>query len=253
MTLRAERMYPEREPPVEPELRAEYTGFRLSWGGIFAGLVVALVVQMILSLLGLAIGLGAANFVTGNLQAVGIGAGIWAVLTALISLFAGGLTAGHLAGVLTRFDGMLHGMLVWGLSVLVGLWALSSGVSTLLGGMFGVAGQTLGAAISGMTTLGATAAREGEVTPATIPTNEQQMIAVLERRGMSSGEAQQAVNEIQQTARQAQTQVQQIQQQAPRVATQVAGNISTAIWWVLLAAILSLAAAAGGAVLTAER
>lgn len=253
MTLRAERHYPEPGPREEPHVRAEYTGFRLSWGGIFAGLVVALVVQVLLSLLGLAIGLGAANFVTGNLQAVGIGAGIWAVLTALISLFAGGLAAGHLAGVLTRFDGMLHGVLVWGLSVIVGLWALSSGVSMLLGGIFGVAGQTLSTAMSGVTTLGTTAAQEGQVTPGTIPTSEQEMIAVLERQGMSREQAQQTVNEIQQTTRQAQTQAQQIQQQAPRVATQVSGSISTAIWWALLAAILSLAAAAGGAALTAEK
>jgi len=253
MTLRAERMYPERERPVEPELRAEYTGFRLSWGGIFAGLVVALVVQVILSLLGLAIGLGAANFVTGNLESVGIGAGIWAALTALISLFAGGLVAGYLAGVLTRFDGMLHGALVWGLSVIVGLWALSSGVSMLLGGIFGVAGQTVSAAMSGVTTLGRTAVQQGQLTPENIPTNEQQMIEAMERQGMSRDQAQRAVNEIQQTTGQAETQVQQFQQQAPLVATQVSGNISKAIWWALLAAILSLGAAMGGAALTAER
>jgi hypothetical protein len=246
MALRAEHVHPAPRPEVER------TGFRLSWGAVVAGLVIALVVQVILSLIGLAIGFGAVNFLTGNLQDVGVGAGIWAVVTALISLFVGGMAAGHLAGRLTRFDGMLHGVLVWGLSMIVALWALSAGVGMLLGGMFGVAGQTLAAAVGGATRLTAAAAEQTGITPQTLPTSEQEMIAILERQGMSRQQAQQVVNEIQQTAQQARARAQEVQQRAPAVATEVAGAVSTAIWWVLAAAILSLLAAAGGAALTAK-
>lgn len=88
----------------------EIAGFRLSWGAIFGGFVVAMVVQILLSLLGLAIGFGALNVASGHpFEGISVGTGFWAVLSALIALFVGGLAAGYLAGHLTRFDGMIHG------------------------------------------------------------------------------------------------------------------------------------------------
>ncbi|HEX6938121.1 MAG TPA: hypothetical protein VF158_01825 [Longimicrobiales bacterium] len=231
----------------------EFVGFRLSWGAIFAGLVIAVVTQVVLSLIGLAVGFGALEFGPGGtLQEVGVGAGIWAVLTGLISLFVGGLAAGHFAGILTRLDGVLHGVLVWGLSVIVALWALSTGVTTLLGGMFGVAGQTLASAISGAGTLGAAVVRERGVPEVAGGDSERQVVAILERQGMSRSQAQQAAREIQQTRRQIQLQAEQARRAAPRIAERVAGTLSTAIWWILLGTVLSLAAAAGGAAITAR-
>lgn len=232
----------------------EYVGFRLSWGAVFAGLVIAVVVQIILSMVGLAIGFGAIEFGPGGtLQTVGIGAGIWAVLTGLISLFVGGLAAGHFAGILTRMDGVLHGVLVWGLSVIVALWALSAGVATLLGGMFGVAGQTLASAVGGVTRAGAAAVVEEGVPEVPEADRERQIAAVLEQQGMSRERAREAARNIQETQRRVQLQAERARRQAPQVAEEVAGTVSTAIWWMLLAAILSLAAAAGGAAITAEK
>ena len=162
----------------------EFTGFRLSWGAIFAGLVVAVVTQIILSLIGLAIGLGAVNFGPGgNLGGVGTGAGIWAILTGLISLFVGGLVAGHLAGVLTRMDGMLHGVLVWGLSMIFALWALSAGVTTLLGGMFGAAGQALASAVGAVGNVGAQVVQtQGLPQAVATADGEDRIVAILEQQ-----------------------------------------------------------------------
>lgn len=231
---------------------SEATGFRLSWGAIFAGLVVAMVVQILLALLGLAIGFGTIDFQGGTgLGGIGVGAGIWAVVTALISLFVGGMAAGHLAGVLTRFDGVMHGVLVWGLSTIVALWTLSAGVSTILGGMFGVAGQTLSAAVGGVGQIGAAAVERVEELPAA-PANRQEMVAILQRQGLTSQQAENAASQIERLGTDVQLQAEQIQRQAPAVATQVAGSVSTAVWWILLASVLSLAAAAGGAAVTAE-
>ncbi len=231
----------------------EYTGFRLSWGAIFAGLVVALVVQILLSMIGLAIGLGAVNFGPGaNLGQIGTGAGIWAVLSGLISLFVGGLVAGHLAGVLTRLDGMLHGVLVWGLSVIVALWALSAGATTLLGGMFGAAGQVLASAVGGAGRVGAAAIETQGVPEVPGGDGERRIVAILEQQGLSEQQAQQAAQQIGQVQSQIQLQAERVQQRAPEVAEQVAGTVSSAIWWILLGAVLSLAAAAGGAALTAK-
>jgi ElaB/YqjD/DUF883 family membrane-anchored ribosome-binding protein len=130
----------------------ERTGFRLSWGGIFAGFVVATVLQFVLSLLGVAIGFAAFTPGADALRDFGIGAGIWAALTAIVSLFVGGMTAGRLAGVLTPKDGALHGVLMWSLSTLLAIWLLASGLGTVLGGAFGIVGRTLTATAGGLAT-----------------------------------------------------------------------------------------------------
>lgn len=110
----------------------ERPAFRLSWGAVFAGLVVALALQAVLMLLGTAIGLTAMDDGAG--RGLGIGAGIWLILSVLVSLYVGGLVTGRLAGVLTRGDGALHGILMWGLSTILALYLVASGVSSLLGG-----------------------------------------------------------------------------------------------------------------------
>jgi hypothetical protein len=100
---------------------------RISWGAIFAGTVVAFVVQVLFTLLGLAIGLTIVEPMTGQApwEGVGIGAGIWWVVTALISLFLGGWTAGRLSGMPLRQDAMLHGVVVWGLVTFVSVFSPS--------------------------------------------------------------------------------------------------------------------------------
>lgn len=134
----------------------EQTGFRLSWGAIFAGLVVATVIQIALSLLG--VGLGFLGWNPGDpLADLGTGAAIWTGLVAIISLFIGGLTTGRLAGVLTKGDGALHGVVMWGLSTLLAVYLISSGVGSLLGSAFGIVSQTAGAVASGVTQAGAAA------------------------------------------------------------------------------------------------
>ena len=127
-------------------------GSRVRWGAIFAGLVVATVLQVVLSLLGLAIGLAA--FDPGSSAgSFGLGTGVWVILTALVSLFLGGMSTGRLAGVLERRDGFLHGVILWGLSTLLGVWLLSRGLGALFGGAFNLAGNVLGGAARAATSV----------------------------------------------------------------------------------------------------
>lgn len=246
----------EREADVT-SARYEWTGFRLSWGGILAGLLVATAVQIILSLLGIAIGLGAIQFGPGaEFGEFGIGAGIWAIASALISLFVGGLTAGHLAGKLTKFDGMLHGTLVWGLSLVLTLWMIGAGVGTVLGGIFGVAGQTISAAVSGATDVGAAVVtmRDGMPMMGQAPeTRDELAAAIAERTQLNQQQAEGAAEAIIDARREFRLGAEEVRREAPRAATQAAGAISTAAWWALLAAVLSLGAAALGAAVTAEK
>lgn len=136
---------------------ATRTGFRLSWGAVFAGLVLATALQIVLTTLGGAIGLAA--FDPGSsAKAFGIGTAVWAVLSLLVSLFLGGSTTGRLAGRLSRTDGFLHGALLWALSTLLTIWLVSRGVGAVAGTAFSALGKVAGAATSAVATGAAGAA-----------------------------------------------------------------------------------------------
>lgn len=137
------------------ELVAPAAARRVSWGAIFAGVVVALVVELLLGTLGLAILMGTIDPATeaGTLEGVGVGTGSWLALTAIVGLFFGGWTAGRLAGQPQRFDGAMHGIVAWGLVTLFSTWLLTNVVSGLVSGVLGVAGTTLGVVGQGVTAI----------------------------------------------------------------------------------------------------
>ena len=121
---------------VIPEVRSVS---HVSWGSIFAGTVIALVVQFTLIMLGFAIGFGTLAAVEGNaLGGVGIGAAVWWILSSIIALFIGGWISSRLAGMQRVFDGLLHGLVTWSLVTLISVYLLTSGIGAVLGGAFGV-------------------------------------------------------------------------------------------------------------------
>lgn len=222
----------------------EHTGFRLSWGAIFAGLIVAMVTQIVLSVLGLAIGLTVWD--PGD-PAAGLaqGAGIWVAVAALISLFAGGIVTGRLAGVLTVGDGALHGGVMWGLSVMVTLWLSAAGAGMVLGGAFQVVGTAAGA---GFGLVGEDAA-DVTIEAAVRGDRDAVVQGIAERTGLTLQEADRVVRDIEDRATGVEVQEQDVQ----RAAEQVTAGVAEAAWWALLALILSAAAAAGGAAITSRR
>jgi hypothetical protein len=125
---------------------------RVSWGAIFAGTVVALVVELMLGTLGLAVALGNIHPATETrtFEGMGVGAGIWFVVTTLVALYAGGWTAGRLAGIPRRADALLHGVVTWGLVTLFSTWLFSNLVSGVVGGAVSAVGATLGAVGEGV-------------------------------------------------------------------------------------------------------
>jgi hypothetical protein len=104
--------------PVEP---VTHNRRRISWGAIFAGTLVAIATQLLLTLLGLAIGAWAVNPSAGpaGMQGVGMGAGIWALLSFIIALFCGGWVAGRMSGLGNKLDGLL-GRILGGAAGLAG-------------------------------------------------------------------------------------------------------------------------------------
>ncbi len=124
---------------------------RISMSAVFAGVVFAMVVHLLLTLLGAGIGLSTvdppAQGETPSAAAFGTGAGMWWTVSSLIALFIGGWAAGRLAGVPRKSDAALHGLLTWGVSTLLLLYFVSSTIGPVLGGVFNVAGTAVTAAV----------------------------------------------------------------------------------------------------------
>jgi hypothetical protein len=124
---------------------------RVSWSAILAGVTVAVAVQLVLSLLGAGIGFGlvAPGFADiPGASSFGMGAGVWWLLSTMIALVAGGYTAAWLAGNTLRFDGMLHGLVTWGVTLLLTFYLLTTAIGGLIGGAFGMVGGIAAGAAS---------------------------------------------------------------------------------------------------------
>jgi hypothetical protein len=122
---------------------------RLSWGAIFAGIVIALITMFALQMFGLAIGAATINpkFEVNPVEpALGTGAVIWLVASNLIALFLGGFVAGHFAASPSEEDGVLHGLITWGGVTLLTLALLTSSVSGMVNGVVNAASNAIGMA-----------------------------------------------------------------------------------------------------------
>ena len=74
---------------------------KISWSAVLAGVVVALVTQLILNMLGIGIGAATLDPMTGDnpsATSFSIGAGLWFSLSGILAALAGGYAAGRLAG-----------------------------------------------------------------------------------------------------------------------------------------------------------
>ncbi|CAA9554346.1 MAG: hypothetical protein AVDCRST_MAG88-990 [uncultured Thermomicrobiales bacterium] len=113
---------------------------RVRWGPILAGLVTALTTLLALSLLGLAIGLTSVNAgeaVANNSapRGIGLGAGIWGAISAILAFLLGGWVAGRTAAVFNKGWGALNGMLVFLVAVPFTLWLVGQGLGALVGSL----------------------------------------------------------------------------------------------------------------------
>ncbi len=134
---------------------------RISWAAVFAGVILAMVVQLSLSLLGAGIGMSTVDPLQGDTPgatALGLGAAIWWAISGLIALYIGGWVAAHLAGIPRKVDGVLHGLITWGLSTLIIFYLLGTAVGSIIGGAFKVAGGVASTAAQGIAAVAPTVA-----------------------------------------------------------------------------------------------
>lgn len=149
---------PRLSRPITADMTAtlideSYTHRRISWAAIFGGVIIVVAVQLLLSLLGIGIGLGTVDANAGGTptaNSLGIGAGLWWVISSCVALGVGGYVAAWLAGIEIRFDGVLHGLVTWGFATLLTVWLLTSAIGGVVGSGFSTLGSLVSAAGSGV-------------------------------------------------------------------------------------------------------
>jgi hypothetical protein len=175
-----------------------HTHRRISWAAVAGGVVLVVVLQLLLSLLGAGVGLGTVNTNAGSTpmaSTLGIGAGLWWVISSCISIGVGGFAAAWFAGVEIRFDGVLHGLVTWGIATLLTFWLLSSAIGSVIGGGFSALGSVASATGSSVSDAAKPLAQAAGVSPDMI---QQQAQAYLQPANpdpatMSPQDAQKAV------------------------------------------------------------
>jgi len=105
---------------------------RVQVGPIIAGILTAIAVMIILTVLGLAVGSSALKPRDVG-QAVGTGAAIWGIVSAIIAFFLGGWVAAKTAAVAGSGSGLINGLMVGAALLVIVLWLTGTGVSNILG------------------------------------------------------------------------------------------------------------------------
>ncbi len=145
-----------------------HTHRRISWAAIFGGVILVVVVQLLLSTLGAGIGLGTVDTNAGttpDASSLGYGAGIWWLISSCLALLFGGYVTAWMAGVEIRFDGVLHGLVTWGIATLLTIYLLTSAIGGIIGGGFSALGGAASAVGSGASSAAKPLAQAAGVTP----------------------------------------------------------------------------------------
>lgn len=248
-------------------------GMKVSWGGVFAGVLVAMGVSMLLASLGLAIGVSAVNPGRSGAQAFGVGAAIWGGAQLLIALFIGGMVATRVGAIIDRTTGFFEGVLVWVVSLILMAYLAGSGIATVASGAFSLLGgatQTFSAVVQGQggsADMDVTGTIDEMIEQLRSPELVNQVASVT---GLS-------VNEVRDTLNETANRVEANRDNPPQAAEEASRGIATLFdrarstgalaaqaeqlqpvaastaWLTFLALLLSLAAAVAGAMLGRSR
>lgn len=230
----------------------------ISWGAIFAGLVVGTASYILLTLLGIAAGLSAVEPQAAQpVGAVPVATGIWTGISLLIAAFVGGYVAARMSGLSRLTDGMFHGFVAWGITTLLFAYLTTTAMGSLLGGAFGMLGQSLrgaaqvvagapsgaGGQLEALIKGGST---EGAITPESLQTLQQRLQAGDRQGAMDvmmnqMGFTQERANQVVDQALMLFGQGGQASQQARQAADQAVSALATASWWLFFGILLSMA------------
>jgi ElaB/YqjD/DUF883 family membrane-anchored ribosome-binding protein len=116
---------------------------RISWSAIFAGVITSVVIHLLLTLLGTAVGTASIDPLheQNPLEDIGTGAAIWTGISMLIAIAVGAWVSGRLA----QREGALHGLLMFGVNTLFSVWLAVTLVNYTVSGAMNVMGAGLSA------------------------------------------------------------------------------------------------------------
>lgn len=242
MEIRSETRTAET-PGIDVESNPLYS---IRWSAIFAGLAVGLGVHLLLMLIGVSAGLavfGAGERPEG--QTISVAAAVWNTISMLVSAFVGGYVAARASGLRRTSDGMLHGVVSWGATVMVVAFLTGSVTGNALGGMFGLASTT---AATQAAAPGSPGVSIPELLTSIQSGDRAATVAMLQERfGMTPEQANRVADQAATMIGQGQT--------APGMSEQVtdtAQAASAASVWLAAAILLSLLSAAGGGLMGAH-
>jgi hypothetical protein len=240
-------------------------GMRVSWGGIWGGVLVGMGILMLLTALGLAIGATAVDPRDTEAQTIGIGAAIWAGLTLLIALYIAGHVSTRIGAIFDRTTSTYEGVLVWVLSVLFMAFFAASGIGLVASGAFKLVGgatQAIGTVVSGGSSTDLGEGNVDQIVQRLRDPQTAQMLAgatgmnpdqVRQNLGQMADKAEAAKNNPAQAATEVRQGVQQMVQQAredgtlQHTAERAQDAAKKTAWITFLALVLSLFAALLGA------
>ena len=167
---------------------------RLSWSAVLGGVVLVVAMQILFAILGA--GVGASVIDSGpSAGGFGLGAALWWLASTVAALFVGSYVAARLGGVADRFDGVLHGLVIWSVTLIATLYLLTSTVGGLVGGAFRTLGGVASAAGSSLSASAPTLASAAGVTPETLESRAQAYLqpAPADPAAMTPQEAQKEI------------------------------------------------------------
>ncbi|MGA8507234.1 MAG: hypothetical protein WB762_16645 [Candidatus Sulfotelmatobacter sp.] len=120
---------------AELTYRNENSASRTDWSAIWAGVFTFVAIWSVFGLLGLAIFASLGNpDVANRLMGMSLGMDIWAIVLTIIAMYVAGRETGRLAAVGNRHDGLIQGMIMFGLSVMAVVLLAVVGASNISGG-----------------------------------------------------------------------------------------------------------------------
>ena len=117
----------------------------ISWKSILAGFFISVLTYLIFASLGLALGASALTGIIqsgGDMEGLGIGSGVWMIVSTLVSLFIGSYVAGRIGGMMPVRIGRAQGAVI---ASLFFLFLLSQ-----LGGAISLVGKGIGQSVSSL-------------------------------------------------------------------------------------------------------
>ena len=155
---------------------------RISWGAIIAGVILSLIVYLIMSVLGTAIGASLVSPMSQNpTRGFGFGSGVWVIVTTVLAVFVGSYFAGRCAPVW----GWLHGLLSWAVMTLLVVYGMAS---------------FIGSAVSAAGSVASTAATAGNQSSPTVVDSAKRQVQAAIASAASGASGPEAEQDARQTA-----------------------------------------------------